>query len=296
MEGPANTAAPEADPSLLLNTMALNVKVCRELLQQTRVSLDCVEARLGPGHGARSVSRPASHTAAGQALGPSSARYSLFRGLPEDSEWAQLLERQLCTRTFELLPTEQLAEALSFLTETEESHHYQSAEGPQHQSAEGPQHQSAKGPQHQSEGPTLYQSALELSRSDSTQELQPRGGAHMEEDLSDNGESDGNSEEGPLSPPTPSLGLLHMELELSSISHSPHQHKMLNVLFKRHLAPCNSTPRNTGVQPIFESRPLVNSLSASQSFCTAVDEPADHSEGDVYADTKKTQEVLLFGI
>ncbi|KAJ0004154.1 hypothetical protein NQD34_010368 [Periophthalmus magnuspinnatus] len=340
-----------ADPSVLLNTMAVNLKVCRELLQQAQASLDCVEARRGRGH---------------RAVAPPFAHYSLFRLLPEDSEWVKSLETQLCTCIYELLLKEQLTAALSFLAEgpTEECTLYQSAEGPTqgsslHQSAEGPTlGPSLHQPAHQSaghlsaeltEGPTLYQSALDLFPSENTQEQQLSGGAQTQ-DLSDcsktidqsdritgailsqmsdasvyagclrersgerNGERSGeSSDEGP---PQPAIGLLHMEVgDLSGITHSPpHHQKILSLLFRRHLTPCNSTPQSTGVQPIFDSCPLVISPYTSQSFCTAVDESANLSyqqvnsnsavrkavsehnqeEGDLKAGMKRTEDHLLF--
>ncbi|XP_055004645.1 uncharacterized protein LOC129407474 [Boleophthalmus pectinirostris] len=320
VEGPA-------DPSVLLNSIGVNVKVCKELLVQIQASLDRVEARRGQSQRTRSVQGP-SHSAAGRAVGPPSACYTLFRLLPQDSEWAKNLERQLRTHTYELLPKEQLEAALRFLTEgpTEECTLYQTAEGPtqgpsmcqcaehlsaEHLSAEyvSAEYQSAEG---STEGPTLYQSVLDFSL-ENTQEQQLRGGAQMQ-DLSDCRCPGESSEEGPPSSLPPSMALLHIEEgDISSITHSPPPHqKIHSLLFKRHLAPCNSTPRSTGVQLISDISHLVSSPYASQSYCTAGDKSANLSQPNSYpvvraaareqhqrdrdleAGMKRAQEELLF--
>lgn len=123
----------------VLNTMGSNIRVCGELLQQTKDSLDKVETLLS--HQPRSVPDLSKLP---EPVGPPSERYRLFRDLPEDCEWARNFERQLQTHDYTPLPEEDLKALNSYLTG-----------GPsRNQSTEGPQEEST-------EGSTLYLSALD---------------------------------------------------------------------------------------------------------------------------------------
>jgi len=142
-----------------MSTIAVNLKVSRELLRQSSRSLDKVEKHLQLDHSASSRASSVSsfstsstnRSGVSAAVGPPSKHYSLFphRG----DAWGKKLEGQLLSRDWELLSQEELALWLSYYPAEQ-----QQREGGRLRTGSRP-----VGADPDEEEPSLYRSALDSS-------------------------------------------------------------------------------------------------------------------------------------
>ncbi|XP_056298613.1 uncharacterized protein LOC130211680 isoform X3 [Pseudoliparis swirei] len=256
-----------------MSTIAVNLKVSRELLRQSSRSLDKVEKHLQLDHSASSRASSVSsfstsstnRSGVSAAVGPPSKHYSLFphRG----DAWGKKLEAQLLSRDWELLSQEELALWLSYYPAEQ-----QQREGGRLRTGSRP-----VGADPDEEEPSLYRSALDSSllhtlsekqqtsssspeNADVTMEVcRPAASGSQLLDTHNNTKYESFPDSDPdasgtqaQSTANPLMEQLDSALlaELSSITDSPAQpEKNLHGIRGNGRAPsCYSTPRSPGVR------------------------------------------------
>nr|XP_033954193.1 inactive serine/threonine-protein kinase TEX14-like [Pseudochaenichthys georgianus] len=259
-----------------LSTMAVNLRVSWELLQQASRSLDTVEQHMEEDpldqllrDAPSDIQTDSSSNCSGvhSAVGPPSKRYSV---IPQGGEvWGRNLEAQLLSREWELLSQEELASWLScyplkeheeeeggssdhYMTvaadlSTEEQSHYASAvDGSLPYIISGNEQQTSSSEEDADVTVEVCKPAPRESR------LQDTHNTHDENNFE---ETDTDPDvSGTLAQWTPKTNMAQLDMallaELSSITASPApaQEKLPRVSVSGRAPPCNSTPRSPDVR------------------------------------------------